>query len=71
MAAQPDSALGCALASLVPLMRRTGTAVAVAGIDNPAQVQWWQHRRRFRAWHRVRPAVAQQDIPGLLHSRVG
>ncbi|MDQ4093942.1 MAG: hypothetical protein M3143_11260 [Actinomycetota bacterium] len=36
-----------ALASPVPLMRRIGTAVAMAGIDNAAQVQWWRNTPRI------------------------
>ena len=68
-AAQPDSVLGCALASLVPLMRRTGTTVAVAGIDNPAQVQWWRNTGADSARSAAfAPPVVQQAIPSLLRS---
>jgi diguanylate cyclase (GGDEF)-like protein/PAS domain S-box-containing protein len=41
-AQQPDSVVRSALASLVPLIRQTGTAVAVAGVDNTEQVNWWR-----------------------------
>lgn len=64
--------LGCALASLVPLMRRTGIAVAVVGIDNPAQVQWWHNTGADTARGTAfAPPVSQQAIPGLAHSRAG
>ncbi|MGH3766144.1 MAG: hypothetical protein ACRDTX_13510 [Pseudonocardiaceae bacterium] len=38
-----DSVVGSALASLVPLIRRTGATVAVAGVDNAEQADWWRH----------------------------
>ncbi|MGH3898986.1 MAG: putative bifunctional diguanylate cyclase/phosphodiesterase [Pseudonocardiaceae bacterium] len=69
MAAQPDSVMGSALIGLVPLMRRTGTAVVVAGIDSAEQAQWWRDvgadSARGTAFG---PPVTQQAIPGLLSS---
>ncbi|HZA17135.1 MAG TPA: EAL domain-containing protein [Pseudonocardiaceae bacterium] len=68
-AAQSDSVLGCALASLVPLMRQTGTAVAVAGIDNAAQVHWWRDTSADSARGAAfAPPVAQQAVPSLLRT---
>lgn len=69
VAAQPDSVVRSALAGLVPLMRRTGTAVVVAGLDSPEQVDWWRQigvdSARGTAFA---PPVAQQAIPALLGS---
>ncbi len=67
MAAQPDSVLRLALAGLVPLMRRTGVAVAVAGIDNPEQADWWRHAGADSARGTVfAPPVAPHAVPALL-----
>ena len=41
-AARPDSVVRPALAELVPLIRRTGAAVVVTGIDSADQVTWWR-----------------------------
>jgi diguanylate cyclase (GGDEF)-like protein/PAS domain S-box-containing protein len=41
-AMKPDSVLRPALASLVPLIRRTGTSVMVADIDQAEQDCWWR-----------------------------
>ncbi|MGH3813604.1 MAG: putative bifunctional diguanylate cyclase/phosphodiesterase [Pseudonocardiaceae bacterium] len=69
MAAQPDSVLRSALASLVPLVRRTGTAVVVAGIDSAEQVDWWRQIGADSARGTAfAPPVAQQSIPGLLRT---
>ncbi len=69
MAAQPDSVVRSALAGLVPLIRRTGTAVAVAGIDNAEQADWWRHTGADSARGAVfAPPVAPQAIPDLLRS---
>ncbi|MGH3751363.1 MAG: putative bifunctional diguanylate cyclase/phosphodiesterase [Pseudonocardiaceae bacterium] len=61
MAARPDSVVRSALASLVPLMRRTGTAVVVTGLESAEQVDWWRHTGADSA----RGAVFAP--PGLLH----
>ncbi len=67
MATQPNSVLGSALAGLVPLMRRTGTTVTVAGIDDPAQADWWRHTGADCARGAAFAApMAPQDIPALL-----
>ncbi|MGH3932243.1 MAG: putative bifunctional diguanylate cyclase/phosphodiesterase, partial [Pseudonocardiaceae bacterium] len=39
---QPGSAVRDALATLVPLIRRTGTAVIATGIDSTEQADWWR-----------------------------
>lgn len=39
---RPDSVLRPALAGLVPLIRRTGAAVVVSGIDSAEQACWWR-----------------------------
>jgi EAL domain-containing protein (putative c-di-GMP-specific phosphodiesterase class I) len=41
-AERPDSVVRPALASLVPLIRRTGAAVVVTGIDSTEQADWWR-----------------------------
>jgi diguanylate cyclase (GGDEF)-like protein/PAS domain S-box-containing protein len=41
-AESPDSVLRPALAGLVPLIRRTGAAVVVSGIDSAEQACWWR-----------------------------
>jgi diguanylate cyclase (GGDEF)-like protein/PAS domain S-box-containing protein len=41
-ATKPDSVLVAALASLVPMLRRTGATVVVAGMDNEEQASWWR-----------------------------
>jgi len=42
-ATRPDSVVRPALADLVPLIRRTGGAVVVTGIDSAEQAQWWRN----------------------------
>ncbi|MGH4011003.1 MAG: putative bifunctional diguanylate cyclase/phosphodiesterase [Pseudonocardiaceae bacterium] len=67
VAAQPDSVVRAALAHLVPLIRRTGTSVVVAGLDNAEQVDWWRHTGADSArGTALAPPVVQQVIPGLL-----
>ncbi|MGH3775096.1 MAG: putative bifunctional diguanylate cyclase/phosphodiesterase [Pseudonocardiaceae bacterium] len=69
LAAQPDSVMHAALAGLVPLMRRTGTTVVVAGIDSVEQVDWWRQIGADSARGTAfAPPVAPQAIPGLLGS---
>jgi len=41
-AERPDSVMRPALASLVPLIHRTGTAVVVTGVDSAEQACWWR-----------------------------
>lgn len=41
-AVKPDSVVRPALAGLVPLIRRTGAAVVVTGIDSAEQESWWR-----------------------------
>ena len=66
-AQQPDSMVRSALAGLVPLIRRTGTAVAVAGIDDAAQADWWRDAGADVARGAVfGPAVAGRVVPALL-----
>jgi EAL domain-containing protein (putative c-di-GMP-specific phosphodiesterase class I) len=56
-----------ALAGLIPLIRRTGIAVAVAGIDDDAQADWWRGAGADSARGAVfAPAVAGQAVPALL-----
>ncbi len=67
MAAQPGSVMRSALASLVPLIRRTGTAVVVAGIDSAEQVDWWRHiGADFARGTAFAPPVAPPTVPALL-----
>jgi diguanylate cyclase (GGDEF)-like protein/PAS domain S-box-containing protein len=66
-AQQPDSMVHSALAGLIPLIRRTGIAVAVAGIDDDAQADWWRGAGADSARGAVfAPAVAGQAVPPLL-----
>ena len=41
-ATRPDSVVRPALAGLVPLIRRTGAAVVVTGIDSADHADWWR-----------------------------
>ena len=41
-ATRPESVVRPALANLVPLIRRTGAAVVVTGIDSADQAHWWR-----------------------------
>ncbi|MDQ2880915.1 MAG: EAL domain-containing protein [Actinomycetota bacterium] len=66
-AKQPDSVVRPALASLVPLIRRTGAAVAVAGIDDAEQADWWRDAGADSARGTVfAPPVPTQEVPALL-----
>jgi diguanylate cyclase (GGDEF)-like protein/PAS domain S-box-containing protein len=66
-AEQPDSVLRSALASLVPLIRRTGTAVVVVGIDNAKQTDWWRHTGADSARGiAFAPPMAPEAVPALL-----
>jgi diguanylate cyclase (GGDEF)-like protein/PAS domain S-box-containing protein len=69
-AQQPDSLIRSALAGLVPLIRRIGIAVAVAGVDDDAQADWWRGAGAESARGAVfGPAVAAEGVPALLHRR--
>jgi EAL domain-containing protein (putative c-di-GMP-specific phosphodiesterase class I) len=66
-AQKPDSVVRSALASLVPLIRRTGTAVVVVGIDDLEQANWWRDTGADSARGAAFALpVPPQDIPGLL-----
>ena len=66
-AQKPDSVVRSAVASMVPLIRRTGTAVVVAGIDDTEQARWWRDAGADSArGTALAPPVAPQDIPALL-----
>jgi PAS domain S-box-containing protein/diguanylate cyclase (GGDEF)-like protein len=66
-AQNPDSVVRSAVASMVPLIRRTGTAVVVAGIDDTEQAHWWRDAGADSArGAALVPPVAPQDIPALL-----
>ncbi|MBV8542217.1 MAG: EAL domain-containing protein [Pseudonocardiales bacterium] len=63
----PDSVVRAAVAGMVPLIRRTGTAVVVAGIDDTEQVSWWRDAGADSArGAALAPPVAPQDVPALL-----
>jgi diguanylate cyclase (GGDEF)-like protein/PAS domain S-box-containing protein len=67
MAAQSGSVVRSALVSLVPLIRRTGTTVVVAGLDDAEQVDWWWHTGADCArGTAIAPPVAPQVVPALL-----
>ena len=66
-AQHPDSMMRSALASLVPLIRRTGIAVAVAGVDDDAQADWWRGTGAESARGAVfGAAVPGQGVPALV-----
>jgi len=67
VAQQPDSVMRAAWAGMVPLIRRTGTAVVVAGVDDPAQATWWRNAGADSArGAALAPPAAPWDIPALL-----
>jgi diguanylate cyclase (GGDEF)-like protein/PAS domain S-box-containing protein len=67
IAAQSGSVVRSALVSVVPLIRRTGTAVVVAGLDDAEQVDWWRHTGADCARGTAfAPPVAPQAVPALL-----
>ncbi|HET9118482.1 MAG TPA: EAL domain-containing protein, partial [Pseudonocardiaceae bacterium] len=67
-----DSVVRSALASLVPLIRRTGTAVAVTGIDNVEEADWWRHVGADLARGlATAPPVKPEAVPALLHGTAG
>jgi EAL domain-containing protein (putative c-di-GMP-specific phosphodiesterase class I) len=67
-----DSVVRSALASLVPLIRRTGAAVAVTGIDNVEEADWWRHVGADLARGLAfAPPVKPEAVPALLHGTAG
>lgn len=67
VAQQPESVVPAALTTLVPLIRRTGTAVVVAGIDDAEQAIWWRDCGADSARGAAfAPPVAPQDVPSQL-----
>jgi diguanylate cyclase (GGDEF)-like protein/PAS domain S-box-containing protein len=71
-APKPDSVVRSALASLVPLIRRTGATVAVTGIDNAREADWWRHVGADAArGGAFGPPVEPATVPALLHSLPG
>jgi diguanylate cyclase (GGDEF)-like protein/PAS domain S-box-containing protein len=66
-AQRPDSVVRPALASLVPLIRRTGATIAVAGIDDAEQAHWWRGAGADSARGAAFTLpVAAQEVPTLL-----
>lgn len=66
-AQKPDSVVRSAVASMVPLIRRTGAAVVVARIDDTEQAHWWRDVGADSArGTALAPPVPPQDIPALL-----
>jgi EAL domain-containing protein (putative c-di-GMP-specific phosphodiesterase class I) len=68
-AQQPDSVVRPALASMLPLIRRAGAAVVVAGIDEDEQAIWWREAGADSArGAALAPPAAPQHIPTLLRT---
>jgi diguanylate cyclase (GGDEF)-like protein/PAS domain S-box-containing protein len=66
-AAKPDSVVRAALANLVPLIRRTGTAVVAADLDDAEQAYWWRDVGADAARGTVFSApAAAEHIPAVL-----
>jgi diguanylate cyclase (GGDEF)-like protein/PAS domain S-box-containing protein len=67
VAMKPDSVLCAALASLIPLLRRTGVTIAVADIDDTEQAYWWRDvgANTARGAAFAGP-VAPEDVTSLL-----
>ncbi len=67
---QPSSVVRDALATLVPLIRRTGTAVVATGIDNTEQAAWWRSIGTDSARGAAfAPPTTAQHIPARLTAR--
>jgi diguanylate cyclase (GGDEF)-like protein/PAS domain S-box-containing protein len=67
VAQQPDSIVRDAVTAMVPLIRRTGTAVVVAGIDTPEQADWWRQIGADSARGAAfAPPCPPEEIPALL-----
>lgn len=66
-ATKPDSVLRPALANLTPLIRRTGTAVIVADLEDAEQAYWWRDAGADSArGPAFATATAPENIPSLL-----
>ncbi|MFY9808634.1 MAG: EAL domain-containing protein, partial [Pseudonocardiaceae bacterium] len=66
-AQRPDSVMRSAVATLVPLIRRTGATVVVTGIDDAEQARWWRGAGADSARGAAfAPPVASQAVPALL-----
>lgn len=66
-APEPDAVVSIALASLVPLIRRTGATVTVTGIDNAEHVDWWRGIGADLArGEALGPPLEPDEVPALL-----
>jgi diguanylate cyclase (GGDEF)-like protein len=66
-APKPDSVVNSAVASLVPLIRRTGVTVTVAGIDTAEHAEWWRKVGADLArGEAFSPPVEPDVVPALL-----
>ena len=66
-AAEPDSVVSSAVASLVPLIQRTGATVTVAGIDTADSATWWREIGADLArGEAFSPPVEPDAVPALL-----
>ncbi|MGH3671160.1 MAG: putative bifunctional diguanylate cyclase/phosphodiesterase [Pseudonocardiaceae bacterium] len=66
-APKPDSMVRSAVASLVPLIRRTGATIAVAGIDNAEEADWWREiGADFGRGAAFTPPMTPAAVPALL-----
>lgn len=69
-APEADSVVSSAVASLLPLIRRTGATVTVAGIDTAAQANWWRGIGADLArGAALSPPVEPDAVPALLLKR--
>jgi diguanylate cyclase (GGDEF)-like protein/PAS domain S-box-containing protein len=67
-----DSVVRSALASLVPLIGRTGATVAVTGIDTVEEADWWRRVGADLARGvAFAPPVKPETVPALLHGVSG
>ena len=66
-AQKPDSVVRSAVAGMLPLIRRAGAAVVVAGIDEREHVIWWREAGADSArGAALAPPAEPQHIPTLL-----
>ena len=69
-AQQPDSIVREALGALVPLIRRTGTAVVVGGVDCAEEADWWRSIGIDSARGAALAAPCEAEhVPALLAAR--
>lgn len=67
---RPDSVVRSAVACMMPLIRRAGAAVVMAGVDDPEQAYWWGRTGADSARGAAfAQPVAPQDVPELLASQ--